>query len=61
MKLFEYVREGDWSVVAGYGLFVALMVAGYCYNITFVPLISLLAPLVGGGVAGYLKRRGAKG
>ncbi len=29
--------------------------------LTFVPLISLLAPLVGGGVAGYRERRGAKG
>ena len=49
MKLFEYVREGDWSVVAGYGLFVALMVAGYYYNITFVQLglIDLGTRLVG--------------
>jgi MFS family permease len=38
VTLFEYVREDDWSVVAGYGLFVALMVAGYYYNITFVQL-----------------------
>jgi MFS family permease len=49
VKLFEYVREGDWSVVAGYGLFVALMVAGYYYNITFVQLglIDLGTRLVG--------------
>ena len=49
MTLFEYVREGDWSVVAGYGLFVVLMVAGYYYNITFVQLglIDLGTRLVG--------------
>jgi MFS family permease len=49
VKLFEYVREGDWSVVAGYGLFVALMIAGYYYNITFVQLglIDLGTRLVG--------------
>jgi MFS family permease len=49
VKLFEYVRAGDWPVVAGYGLFVALMVAGYYYNITFVQLglIDLGTRLVG--------------
>jgi hypothetical protein len=49
VKIFEYVREDDWSVVAGYGLFVALMVAGYYYNITFVQLglIDLGTRLVG--------------
>jgi MFS family permease len=49
VTLFEYVREGDWSVVAGYGLFVSLMVAGYYYNITFVQLglIDLGTRLVG--------------
>ena len=49
MKLFEYVRAGDYTVVAGYGLFVALMVAGYYYNITFVQLglIDLGTRLVG--------------
>jgi MFS family permease len=49
VKLFEYVQEGDWSVVAGYGLFVALMIAGYYYNITFVQLglIDLGTRLVG--------------
>ena len=39
---------------AGIGALVGLV-------LTFVPLISLLAPLVGGGVAGYRERRGAKG
>ena len=49
MKLLAYVREGQWPVVAGYGLFVALMVAGYYYNITFVQLglIDLGTRLVG--------------
>ena len=39
---------------AGVGALVGLV-------LTFVPLISLLAPLVGGGIAGYRERRGAKG
>ena len=49
MKLFAYVQEGEWPVVAGYGLFIALMVAGYYYNITFVQLglIDLGTRLVG--------------
>jgi MFS family permease len=49
VKLLAYVREGQWPVVAGYGLFVALMVAGYYYNITFVQLglIDLGTRLVG--------------
>lgn len=38
MKLITHVREREWVVVAGYVLFVALMVAGYYYNITFVQL-----------------------
>ena len=38
MRLPVYVRRGRWSTVAGYALFVALMVAGYYYNITFVQL-----------------------
>lgn len=38
MRLVEHVRRGRWSTVLGYGLFVALMVAGYYYNITFVQL-----------------------
>ena len=39
---------------AGVGALVGLV-------LTFVPLLSLLASLVGGGIAGYLERRGAKG
>ena len=38
MRLVGAVRAGAWSTVAGYGLFVALMVAGYYYNLTFVQL-----------------------
>lgn len=38
MRLFEYVRNGDWPTVLGYLLFVGLMAAGYYYNITFVQL-----------------------
>ena len=38
LKLFEYVRDGAWPTVAGYGLFIALLTAGYYYNITFVQL-----------------------
>lgn len=29
--------------------------------LTFVPLVSLVAPLVGGGLAGYLERNGSRG
>jgi hypothetical protein len=49
MRLFEYVRRGEWSTVVGYLLFVVLMVAGYYYNITFVQLglIDLGTRLVG--------------
>lgn len=49
MRLPEYFREGEWSTVFGYLLFVALMVAGYYYNITFVQLglIDLGTRLVG--------------
>jgi hypothetical protein len=38
VKFFEYVQEGDWSVVAGHGLFGALMVPGYyqvCHPMNF--------------------------
>ncbi len=38
MQLVEFARDGDWSVVAGAGLFVALAAGGYYYNITFVQL-----------------------
>ena len=38
MKLFAYLRARDWPPVFGYGLFVALLTAGYYYNITFVQL-----------------------
>jgi len=49
MQLFEHVRGRRWSTVFGYVLFVALMVAGYYYNITFVQLglIDLGTRLVG--------------
>jgi MFS family permease len=49
MQLVGYVRDGAWSTVVGYGLFVALMVAGYYYNLTFVQLglIDLGTRLVG--------------
>ena len=38
VKLTTYVRNGRWSTVLGYVLFVALMAAGYYYNVTFVQL-----------------------
>jgi MFS family permease len=49
VRLVEFVREGRWATVAGYALFVALMTAGYYYNITFVQLglIDLGTRLVG--------------
>lgn len=49
MRLARHVRERRWPTVAGYALFVALMVAGYYYNITFVQLglIDLGTRLVG--------------
>jgi len=49
MEFTTHVREQRWKTVAGYGLFVALMVAGYYYNITFVQLglIDLGTRLVG--------------
>jgi MFS family permease len=49
MEFDSHVREHRWIPVAGYGLFVALMVAGYYYNITFVQLglIDLGTRLVG--------------
>ncbi|WP_440009245.1 MFS transporter [Halomicrococcus sp. SG-WS-1] len=49
MRLLEHLRDRQWSTVFGYLLFVALMVAGYYYNITFVQLglIDLGTRLVG--------------
>mgnify|MGYP006279847781 CR=1 FL=1 len=49
MQLTTYLRERRWATVAGYLLFVALMVAGYYYNLTFVQLglIDLGTRLVG--------------
>ena len=49
MRLTRHVRDRRWETVAGYALFVALMVAGYYYNITFVQLglIDLGTRLVG--------------
>lgn len=49
MELKTCVRKRQWTTVSGYGLFVALMVAGYYYNITFVQLglIDLGTRLVG--------------
>lgn len=49
MRLPEYLRDRQWSTVFGYLLFVALMVAGYYYNLTFVQLglIDLGTRLVG--------------
>lgn len=38
VRLFEYVRAGEWDTVLGYALFVVLMAAGYYYNVTFVQL-----------------------
>jgi MFS family permease len=38
MEFFTHARERRWTTVFGYVLFVALMVAGYYYNITFVQL-----------------------
>jgi len=49
MEFSTHVRNRRWVTVAGYGLFVTLMVAGYYYNITFVQLglIDLGTRLVG--------------
>lgn len=38
MELWRYACQGRWSVVLGYGLFVAIMAVGYFYNLTFVQL-----------------------
>ena len=49
MPFTRHLRDRRWETVAGYALFVALMVAGYYYNITFVQLglIDLGTRLVG--------------
>jgi MFS family permease len=49
MEFVRHVRDGRWTTAFGYVLFVALMVAGYYYNITFVQLglIDLGTRLVG--------------
>lgn len=38
MKLLRYLRDGAWTPVFGYLLFVPLLGAGYYYNLTFVQL-----------------------
>jgi hypothetical protein len=49
MRFVTYLRDQRWETLLGYGLFVALMVAGYYYNITFIQLglIDLGTRLVG--------------
>lgn len=49
MQLYSHLRGRRWATVLGYVLFVALMVAGYYYNLTFVQLglIDLGTRLVG--------------
>ncbi|WP_418771167.1 MFS transporter [Halorientalis halophila] len=49
MQFLTHLRHQRWTTVSGYLLFVALMVAGYYYNITFVQLglIDLGTRLVG--------------
>jgi|GEM_PF-480662 len=49
MRFVDSVRAGEWHTVVGYLLFVALMTAGYYYNVTFVQLglIDLGTRLVG--------------
>jgi len=49
MQFTTYLRDRAWTPLLGYGLFIALMVAGYYYNITFVQLglIDLGTRLVG--------------
>ena len=38
MRLFEFVRERQWTPVTGYLIYVAALTAGYYYNLTFVQL-----------------------
>jgi MFS family permease len=49
VRLLDYLAAREWVPVVGYLLFVALMTAGYYYNVTFVQLglIDLGTRLVG--------------
>ena len=38
MQATEYLRRREWVPLLGYGLFVAVLAAGYYYNLTFVQL-----------------------
>jgi len=38
VRLVEHARAGDWTVVGGAALFIALAAGGYYYNVTFVQL-----------------------
>jgi MFS family permease len=38
VRFTDALRARDWPTVAGYGLFVAVLAAGYYYNLTFVQL-----------------------
>ena len=49
MKLFELVARRQWTPVVGYLTYIAVLTAGYYYNLTFVQLgvIDLGTRLVG--------------
>jgi len=38
LRLLELVAQHQWVPIAGYGFYVALLTAGYYYNLTFVQL-----------------------
>jgi MFS family permease len=38
MQLIAYLKSRQWSVLAGYVLFIGMMATGYIYHITFVQL-----------------------
>lgn len=38
MKLIDFVRDRQWVPVAGYGIYISALTAGYYYNLTFVQL-----------------------
>lgn len=38
MEIINYLRQGRWTPVLGYLLFIGMMSAGYYYNLTFVQL-----------------------
>src|SRR6056297_3484295 len=38
MRLFDYLRDREWTPLVGYALFVTFLAAGYYYNVTFVQL-----------------------